>query len=48
MTLGANFALGTDITAATLSTAINKRDFLGAFGNSITGKLYITAFVRGY
>lgn len=48
MTLGANFALGTDITAATLTTTANKRDFLGAFQNSTAGKLYVTAFVRGY
>lgn len=48
MTLGANFALGTDITAATLTTTANKRDFLGAFSNKTTGKLYVTAFVKGY
>lgn len=48
MTLGANFALGTDITSTTLTTAVNKRDFLGAFSNKTTGKLYVTAFVRGY
>lgn len=48
MTLGSNFALGTDITAATLTATANKRDFLGAFNNSATGKLYVTAFVRGY
>ncbi len=48
MTLGANFALGSDISSTTLTTTSSKRDFLGAFGNGITGKLYVTAFVKGY
>lgn len=48
MTLGGNFALGTDITSATLTTTANKRDFLGALGNTTANKLYITAFAKGY
>lgn len=48
ITLDTKFVLGTDLTAVTLSTAINKRDFLGAFYNSATDKFYVTAFVKGY
>jgi hypothetical protein len=48
ITLDTKFVLGTDLTAVTLSTAINKRDFLGAFYNSVTDKFYVTAFVKGY
>jgi hypothetical protein len=48
LTLDTNFALGADITAVTLSTAVNKRDFLGAVYNSTAGKWYVIAFVKGY
>jgi hypothetical protein len=48
ITLDTNFALGTDITAVTLTTTINKRDFLGAVYNSTAGKWYVVAFVKGY
>jgi len=48
ITLGANFALGTDVSAVTLSTTANKRDFLGAVYNSTAGKWYVIAFVKGY
>ena len=48
LTLDTKFALGTDITAVTLSTAAGKRDFLGAIYNSTADKLYIIAFVKGY
>lgn len=48
ITLDTKFALGTDLTAVTLSTAAGKRDFLGAFYNSGTDKFYVTAFVKGY
>lgn len=42
------FALGTDLTAVTLSTAINKRDFLGAIYNSTAVKWYVTSFIKGF
>jgi hypothetical protein len=48
ITLGNKFALGSDISSVTLTTTSGKRDFLGAFYNSITDKFYITAFVKGY
>ena len=48
ITLNAIFALGTDIATVTLSTAANKRDFLGAVYNSTAAKWYVIAFVRGY
>ena len=48
LTLDTKFVLGTDITAVTLSTAINKRDFLGAVYNSTADRWYVIAFVKGY
>lgn len=48
ITLDTNFALGTDISAITLTTTANKRDFLGARYNATAGKFYVVAFVKGY
>lgn len=48
LTLDTAFALGTDIAGVTLSTAANKRDFLGAIYNSTANKWYVIAFVKGY
>jgi hypothetical protein len=42
------FAFGTDITAATLTTTINKRDFLTVIYNSTADKFYVVGFVKGY
>ncbi|HSX16923.1 MAG TPA: hypothetical protein VLH86_02375 [Patescibacteria group bacterium] len=46
--LDTNFALGSDISSITLSTAAGKRDFLGAVYNSTAGKWHVIAFVKGY
>lgn len=48
ITLNAVFALGTDITAVTLTTTASKRDFLGCVYNSTAAKWYVIAFVKGY
>lgn len=48
ITLGSAFALGTDISAVTLTTTASKRDFLGAVYNSTAAKWYVIAFTRGY
>ncbi len=48
ITLGAKFAFGTNITAVVLSTAINKRDFMGAVYNLSADKWYVVAFTTGY
>lgn len=48
ITLGSAFALGTDLTAITLTTTASKRDFMGAIYNSSTSKWYVTAFIKGY
>ncbi len=48
MTLGNAFALGTDITAATLTTTASKRDFITAVYNSTAAKWYLIGFVKGY
>lgn len=48
LTLGSAFALGTDLTAITLTTAINKTDFLGAIYNSTAAKWRVVSFVKGY
>lgn len=48
LTLGSAFALGSDLTAATLSTAAGKRDFLGAVYNASASKWYVIAFMKGY
>lgn len=48
ITLGANFALGSDITAIVLSTNVNKRDFMSARFNSASNLWYVLSFARGY
>jgi hypothetical protein len=48
ITLGSAFALGTDISAVTLTTTASKRDFLGAIYNSTATKWYVLAFTKGY
>ncbi|HMH70096.1 MAG TPA: hypothetical protein VK502_01760 [Candidatus Saccharimonadales bacterium] len=48
LTLDAIFALGTDISTITLSTAAGARDFLGAVYNATATKWYVIAFVKGY
>jgi len=42
------FAFGTDITGATLTTTASKRDFLTAIYNATATKWYVVAFVKGY
>jgi hypothetical protein len=48
LTLGGKFALGSDISATTLTTTASKRDFLGAVYNASDDKWYVIAFVKGY
>jgi hypothetical protein len=48
ITLDTAFALGTDISAVTLTTTASKRDFLGAVYNSTATKWYVIAFTKGY
>lgn len=48
ITLGSNFALGTDLPAVTLTTTAGKRDFLSAVYNATAGKLFVTSLVRGF
>lgn len=48
MTLGGNFKFGSDITAATLSTAANKKDFMTAIYNVGIGTWHVVGFVKGY
>lgn len=48
LTLGTKFALGTDITAVTLTTTASKRDFMTVIYNLATDKFYVVAFVKGY
>jgi len=48
ITLGSNFALGTDLPAVTLTTTASKRDFLGGIYNSTAGKIFVTSLMRGY
>lgn len=48
ITLGSAFALGTDLTAVTLTTTPSKRDFLGAVYNATTSKWYVIAFMKGF
>lgn len=48
-TIGAGgFVFGVDISGGVLSTAPNKKDFLGAFYSSVTDRWYVTSFLRGY
>ena len=42
------FAFGTDITAITLTTAANKRDFMTATYNATLNKWLVIGFIRGY
>jgi hypothetical protein len=42
------YVFGSDISGITLSTGINKRDFMTATYNSTADKWYVTGFVRGY
>lgn len=48
LTLDTAFALGTDITAVTLTTGANKCDFLGAIYDSTAVKWRVVSFVKGY
>lgn len=48
LALDTKFALGTDISSVTLSTAADKRDFLTVTYNSTADKFYVVAFVKGY
>jgi hypothetical protein len=48
ITYGGQFVFGSDITSAVLSTAPNKRDFLGAIYNAAETKWYIISITRGY
>ena len=48
MTLDKKFAFGTDLTAAVLSTAPHKKDFLTAIYNAPLDKWHVVAFIRGY
>jgi hypothetical protein len=48
LALGTAFALGTDITAVTLSTAAGKRDLMGAVYNATAAKWLVIALARGY
>ena len=48
ITLGSAFALGTDISAVTLTTTASKRDFMTAVYNSGTSKWYVIDFKKGY
>lgn len=48
MTLGSAFIFGTDITSATLSTAANKTDLLGAVYDSTSAKWRICMFIKGF
>lgn len=48
ITLDTAFALGTDLSAVTLTTTANKRDFLGAVYNSTAAKWYVLSLSRGY
>jgi hypothetical protein len=42
------YVFGSDISGITLSTGLNKRDFMTATYNSTADKWYVTGFVRGY
>ncbi len=45
---GSQFAFGTDVTSAVLSTTPNKIDFVGAIYVASSSKWYVTALTRGY
>jgi hypothetical protein len=42
------YAFSTDIPSPTLTTTLNKRDFLGFIYNSTAGKWYCVALVKGF
>lgn len=48
LTLDTNYRFGTDITSITLTTAINKTDYLGVRYNATDGKWDVVAFAKGY
>lgn len=48
LAMDTKFAFGTDITGITLTTTLNKRDFITAIYDSTADKFYVTGFVRGY
>lgn len=48
LTLGSAFGLGTDVSSVTLSTAVGKRDFIGAVYSSAAAKWHVLAFAKGY
>ena len=48
ITLGPAFRFGTDISAITLSSPPNKRDFMGAIYNGEEDCWYVIAYIRGY
>lgn len=48
ITLDTKFAFGTDITSITLTTTLNKRDFLGCIYNSAADKWFVVSFIKGY
>ena len=48
ITLDTRFGLGTDITAVTLTTTANKRDFMTAIYNMGVGTWYVVGFVKEY
>lgn len=48
LTLDTNYRFGTDITSITLSTGINKTDYLGVRYNVTDSKWDVIAFVKGY
>jgi hypothetical protein len=48
ITLDTAFALGTTISAVTLTTTASKRDFLGAIYNATAAKWYVIAFTKGF
>ncbi len=46
--IGSVYAFGTDIPSITLSTAINKRDFVALVYNSTAAKWFVIAFNKGF
>jgi hypothetical protein len=48
ITFDTMYALGTDLSAVTLSAVASQRDFLGGIYNSGTGKIYLVSFIKGY
>jgi hypothetical protein len=48
LTLGNKFVFGEEITAVTLSTAANKKDFIGVQYNLAADKFYVIAVAKGY